>query len=162
MRKVLFLLMLITSVVFIVVGCKEEGEFETGKIYVIDSEMMHLIPIDINIRKTGIEDQAEFMLSSIIKGYDHNPKIRRLVPDIKGCMSVKVNNKTAIVDIKNKMIKNHPKGRDLEQLTVYSIVNTLTSLDEIDNVRFTINGKVKKDFMGYLDMRNSFRFEDVV
>ena len=41
-------------------------------------------------------------------------------------------------------------------LMVYSIVNSLTEIDGIVNVRFTIDGRVQKDFVGYLDMRETF------
>ena len=62
----------------------------------------------------------------------------------------------AYVDIKQELADKHPEGRDLELLTVYSIVNSLTGLDGIVNVRFTIDGKRQKDFKGYIDMRETF------
>ena len=67
-----------------------------------------------------------------------------------------MNGKTAYVNIKEKMISSHPDGRELELLTVYQIVNSLTSIEGIENVRFSINGRVQKNFMGYLDMREIF------
>ena len=48
--------------------------------------------------------------------------------------------------LKQELVDKHPDGRDLELLTVYSIVNSLTGLDGIVNVRFTIDGKRQKDF----------------
>ena len=41
-------------------------------------------------------------------------------------------------------------------LIVYQIVNSLTSIDGIDNVRFTVDGKVKKEYAGFIDMRETF------
>jgi hypothetical protein len=71
-------------------------------------------------------------------------------------MTVKVKDKIAYVDIKKDVVNEHPDGRDLEMLTVYSIVNSLTGIDGIVNVRFTIDGKIEKKFKGYLDMRETF------
>ena len=102
------------------------------------------------------EEQAKLVIKALIEGDDDNLKIRRTIPDIRGCMSVKVKGEIAYVDIKRKMIENHSEGRDIELLTVYSIVNSLASVKGITNVRFTIEGEVSEDFMGYLDMRETF------
>ena len=69
---------------------------------------------------------------------------------------MKVLDRIAYVDIKQELVDKHPDGRDLELLTVYSIVNSLTGLDGVVNVRFTIDGKRQKDFKGYIDMRETF------
>ena len=71
-------------------------------------------------------------------------------------MTVKVKDKIAYVDLKSSILKTQPDGRDFEILTVYSIVNSLTNVDGIVNVRFTVDGERKKDFMGYVDMRETF------
>ena len=71
-------------------------------------------------------------------------------------MTVSVKDDIAYVDIKDSMIQNHEDGRDLELLTVYSVVDSLLSIKGITNVRFTVNGHKQKDFMGYLDMRETF------
>jgi hypothetical protein len=54
------------------------------------------------------------------------------------------------------MVEAHPEGRELELLTIYSIVNSLTGIEGISTVRFTINHEITKDFMGYVDMRETF------
>lgn len=126
------------------------------KIYFADSEMLRLIPLKENIPVTNAERMAKRVLERLIEGHDENPKIRRFIPNVKGCMSVKVKGHTACVDIKKEMIEGHPEGRDAELLTVYAIVNSLTGIDGIDTVRFTIEGEEKKDFMGHIDMRETF------
>ena len=126
------------------------------KVYFVDAEMMRLIPVKTTMPRTSAEKTARCVLDALIKGHDDNPKIRRLIPREKNCMTVKVKDKTAYVDLKSSMFASHPDGRDPEILTVYSIVNSLTDIDGIENVRFTIDGEVKKDFMGYVDMRETF------
>ena len=78
------------------------------------------------------------------------------IPNVKHGIKVKVLDRIAYVDIKQELVDKHPDGRDLELLTVYSIVNSLTGLDGVVNVRFTIDGKRQKDFKGYIDMRETF------
>lgn len=156
LKKMLFVIILIIG--FGTVALSSGGQPETMeiKLYFVDAGMMRLIPISTSIRKTDTEHEAKAVINALIAGRDSNPKIRRLIPDIKNCMSVRVNGSTAYVNITQKMIDAHPEGRDLEILTVYQIVNSLTSIDGITNVRFKINSQTQKNFMGYLDMRETF------
>lgn len=71
-------------------------------------------------------------------------------------MRVKIKDNTAIVDIKKGFIKNKPGNKTHGLLAVYSIVNSLTSIEEIDTVKFLIDGKVDKGFISGLDMRETF------
>lgn len=162
MKKFMFFIMLLTCAAVIGSAVRADMPTEELKLYVVDAEMLHLIPVDITVRKADKAGEARAVISALIRGFDENPKIRRLIPDIRGCMSVKVAGNTAYVNITESMIKNHPDGRDIEKLTVYSIVNSLTAIRGIDSVKFTINGRPGRKFMGYMDMRASFAFESFV
>ena len=162
MKKIVFFVLILTCAATIAFARNEDKPMEVIRIYVVDAEMMHLIPTEISIRETDTQGEAGEVISALIRGFDENPKIRRLIPKIRGCMSVKVEGNTAHVNITKAMVENHPDGRVLEQLTVYSIVNSLTSLRGIDTVQFTVDGKIRRDFMGYMDMRGAFAFKNVV
>ena len=127
-----------------------------AQIYYVDHSMLRLIPINVNLGKTSTKVAAEEMLKKLIEGRDENSKILRVIPDIDNCMSVKIKNNTAIVDIKNKFIKNKPENKIHGLLAVYSIVNSLTSIEGIDTVKFHIDGKEDKGFVSGLDMRETF------
>lgn len=126
------------------------------QIYFVDAEMLRLMPVKITIPHMSPEKMAKRVVSELIEGRDENPKIRRLIPKEKRCMTVKVKDRIAYVNITDTMTEAVPDGRDLEVLTVYSIVNSLTGLEGIVNVRFTVNGHVQRDFKGYIDMRETF------
>ncbi len=162
MKKFVFCTLILVCAAAIFFSLDKDKPAETLKLYIVDAEMLHLIPTEITVRKTDVQGAASDVIAALIRGFDDNPKIRRLIPKIRGCMSVKVKGNTAYVNISEAMIKNHPDGRDLERLTVYSVVNSLTSISGIENVQFTINGKIRRDFMGYMDMRGAFAFEKVV
>ena len=162
MKKIVFFVLILTCAATIVFAHNEDKPVEILKLYVVDAEMMHLIPTEITVRETDAQGEASEVIAALIRGFDENPKIRRLIPKIRGCMSVRVEGNTAHVNIRRAMVENHPDGRVLEQLTVYSIVNSLTSIRGIDNVQFTVDGKIRRDFMGYMDMRGAFAFESVV
>ena len=126
------------------------------KLYMIDAEMLRLIPVKIKIPEGETQRMAQRLLDELVDGRDDNPKIRRLIPKIEGCLTANVEDNNVTVNISGEVIKKHPEGRDLELLTVYQIVNTLTELKDIKTVRFTIDGKTQRNFMGYLDMRETF------
>lgn len=155
-RHVAFLLILLIGFGVVAVSGSIKAQTTEVKLYFVDSQMLRLMPVKMAIPQTTPEKMAQRMLSEIIEGRDENPKIRRLVPKEKKCMTVKVKDKIAYVDIKQSAVDAQPDGRDLELLTVYSIVNSLTGIDGIVNVRFTVNGQVQKDFKGYIDMRETF------
>lgn len=156
MKKVIFVFIILIGLGIAIVSFGTNIPTTEVKIYFTDAQVLKLIPVRTQIPKLTSEQQAKIVIKELIKGHDDNLKIKRTIPDIDGCMSVTVKNNIAYVDIKQSMIENHSDGRDIELLTVYSIVNSLINIEGISNVRFTINGKSQKDFMGYLDMRETF------
>lgn len=156
LRHVLFFVILAAAFGIAVISKGIKTEVTEIKMYFVDAEMMRLIPVRTSIPEMSAERTAKRALELLIEGHDDNPKIRRIIPDKKNCMTVKVKNEIAIVDIKKEMLEERLEGRDIELLAVYSIVNTLTGIDGITNVKFTIEGKTQRDFMGYLDMRETF------
>lgn len=128
----------------------------TARLYFVDAEMLRLIPVEMQFPETQPQRMAQRVLSELIKGRDDNPKIRRIIPNVKRGMTVKVRDGCAFVDIKSEIKENHPDGRDLEILTIYQIVNSLTEIDGIQTVRFTVDGEITRNFMGHIDMRETF------
>lgn len=53
---------------------------------------------------------------------------------------------TIMLDLSENFINNHPGGAELESATIYSIVNTLTELTEVNSVKFLINGEENRGF----------------
>lgn len=46
-----------------------------------------------------------------------------------------------VLDLSESFINNHPGSAEAESATIYSIVNTLTELTEVNSVKFLINGQ---------------------
>lgn len=155
-RVIVFILILAAGLGIILANVNNTPSMVGVKIYFTDSQMMRLLPVQVFIADSTPQKKAEKIIDELIQGRDDNPKIRRTIPKMKDCMSVKVKGSTAYVNLTKKMAEEHPDGRDNELLTVYSIVNSLTEIDGINTVRFTVDGKTSKDFMGYIDMRETF------
>ena len=129
---------------------------EAVELYFVDSELMMLIPSTFYLPDVSREKAAKKVVSELINGRDSNDKIMRIMPKIKGGITVKVKNDTAYVDLSNEFVQAHTDNPHKEILTVYSIVDSLTSIDGIKKVRFTIAGKEQAKFKGNIDMREVF------
>ena len=128
----------------------------TPQIFFVDKKLHRLISLDFT--ETG--DTARVckkMVNAIISGRDSNPEILRIIPNATGLISVKVKNQRAYIDLSSELRENISKNPENEKLTVYQLVNSLTSVEGIDSVCFTIDGKVEKNFLGFLDMREIFK-----
>lgn len=68
-----------------------------------------------------------------------------------------LNNGTAIVDFSAAFRENHPGGCRLEQLTIFSVVNTLTlNVPGIKRVKFLIDGAQAQTLAGHLTLEFPF------
>jgi uncharacterized lipoprotein NlpE involved in copper resistance len=101
----------------------------------------------------GTDKIASALVKELVRG-PSNSALKPTVPDGSSLRSpVKVEGRTAIVDMTKEFIDNHPGGKEAEEMTIFSIVNTLTELKDIETVKFQVNGKTQKEFKG------SFRFD---
>ena len=54
------------------------------------------------------------------------------------------------------LLKTSRKAHSKNTTAAATIVNSLTSIDGIVKVKFTIDGKPQKNFKGFIDMREAF------
>lgn len=67
-----------------------------------------------------------------------------------------------IVDFSGDLVVNHPGGAQNEELTVYSIVNTLTQFPTVKEVQILVEGKVVETIGGYMDISTTFTRNDSI
>ena len=135
---------------------KKETKDFSAHIYYVDHSMLRLIPVNTSFEKTTKEKAAKQMIKKLIEGQDKNPKILRIIPKKENCIEVKIKDNRVIVNFKKEFIKNKPENKIHGLLAIYSIVNSLTSIEGIDTVTFLIDGKSEKGFVHGLDMRETF------
>ncbi len=128
------------------------------EIYFVDMRLNRLLPYESQIIDADTEDMAKAVINAIIKGRDDDTSIRRVVPDIPDGLEVSVKDTVAYVDINSKLKRELNHSRDEEKLFVFQIVNSLTSLKGIRFVKFTMDGAIHKDFLGFYDMRDTYKF----
>ena len=159
MKRFIFFAIMIAGVIAFVVSCKErETVLKTPiNVYYVDSELNRLLPFEREIVVADSEHMAQSAIELLSEGWDENEKIRRLIPEKEKGISVRVKDDIAYVDISSSVNGNLPSSRDIEKLMIYQITNTLTEVKGIRYVKFTVDGEIRKKFMGYLDMRQTYK-----
>lgn len=118
--------------------------------------------VDIKEAKKGAESLASAMVKELIKG----PKAEGLTPLIAEGTTLRspvtIKERVAVVDFTKEFVDNHPGGKELAELTVYSVVNSLTEMKEIERVKITINGKETKNFKDSVTLNNDFPRNDAI
>jgi len=92
---------------------------------------------------------ASVIVKELIKGPGKESGLKPTIPAGTQLRSpVTINGGIATVDFTKEFIDKHSGGKAAEQVTLFSIVNSLTEIKEIQKVKFLIDGKPKKEFKG--------------
>lgn len=160
MRRLVFLFIILSGGVFFAISCagRDDVPVSPARIYYVDSGINMLLPYETELVEASAQYRAQSLIDKLIEGQDDNDKIRRIIPKEKGCITCRVDGMTAYVDVKSSIRKKLTDSRDIERLFIYQITDTLTSVKGIRYVRFTVDGEVHKNFMGYYDMRETYTF----
>jgi len=113
--------------------------------------------IPVSEAKKSVSNLASTIVRELIKGPSSEGGLKATIPSSAALRGpVSINAGIATVDFTKDFIDKHPGGKAAEQVTIYSIVNSLTELKEIEKVKFTINGKEQKDFKGNFQFNAPF------
>lgn len=125
----------------------EEGtKLKSEKRYVPMSEL-----------KKPTNELASLIIKELINGPAKGSGLKATIPaETKLRSNVKVGGGVATVDFSKEFKEKHPGGKNAELLTIYSIVNSLTELKDISEVKFKIDGKTTKEFKGDFKFDNAF------
>lgn len=159
MKRLVFLFIIVSGIVFFAIACvgRDNVPKTQSNIFFADSRLNRLLPYECDIIDADTESMAKNVLDKLILGRDNNSAIRRIIPKRDKCLSVYVKGNIAYVNIDSKIKEDMNYSRDTEELFVYQIVNSLTSLKGIRFVKFTVDGAVHKDFLGFFDMRETYK-----
>ncbi len=108
--------------------------------------------------KESLEIQA---LKELMKG----PKFKnnsKTIPSETKILSVETKDEVCFVNLSQEFVSRHTGGTASEQLTIYSIVNTLTELDGVEKVQFLIEGQKNESFIHMLINEPFVRDESII
>jgi len=105
--------------------------------------------IPITEAKKSTSSLATAVVNELINGPGTGSGLKPTIPEgTKLRAPVAVNAGIATVDLTKEFVDKHPGGKAAEQITLFSIVNSLTELKDIQKVKFLIEGKSRKEYKG--------------
>ena len=95
--------------------------------------------------KELIDNPYEKLMELLIQG-PQNDNLVTTIPEGTKVNKAEVKGDILYLDLSKEFIENHSGGEEEESRTIYSIVNTMTNLTEVDAVKILINGEENKAF----------------
>lgn len=125
----------------------EEQERKTIiKLYFQDKETGELMEEFRTIdAKLLANNPCEELIRLLIEG-PQGENLQKTLPEGTKINSIKIEGNTVYVDLSKEFIDHHAEGIENERNTIYSIVNTLTELNEVTFVRILIEGQENLEF----------------
>ena len=124
-------------------------EEEQVVLYFADENAQYLIP-EYRIIREGAEGPAKQAIIELIKG-PANSELYPTMPSTTRVNNLYVSDGIAYIDLSSEIINRHPGGSAGELLTVYSIVMTLTSFQDINKVQILVDGNSEETLVGHVD-----------
>ena len=130
-----------------------DQKFQTQeiKIFYPDENATKLVEVKRTIKFVDENEKYSAALSELMQ----TPKEQGLInifPKHTKIKSVTRKDDTAIVDFDKDIVKNFVGGSTGEEFLVNSVVDTLTEFDEINQVRFLIDGQEIETLSGHMDL----------
>ncbi|KNY27110.1 GerMN domain-containing protein [Pseudobacteroides cellulosolvens] len=113
--------------------------------------------IPISEAKKSVNNLAGIVVKELINGPTKKGLKATIPEDTKLIKSsVPIKSGVATVNLSKDFVDKHPGGKEAERLTIYSIVNSLTEIKDIQEVKFLINGKVCETYKGFFKFDAAF------
>jgi len=115
-------------------------------LYFIDKNTKELVPegrlIDV---KLLLKEPYQTLMQLLIDG-PKNDKLENSIPKGTRINKIEIKNDILYIDLSKEFIENHIGGEESESRTIYSIVNTMTTLTEVNGIKILIDGEENKEF----------------
>ena len=95
--------------------------------------------------KELVNDPYKKLMEMLIEG-PQNSNLTKTIPDGTKINKAELKGDVLYLDLSKEFIENHVGGEEQESITIYSIVNTMTRLTEVNAVKILIDGEENKAF----------------
>jgi len=109
----------------------------TIPIYFSDDQAQYMIG---EYRTISNDDPVTNAVNELLKG-PYSANLVALIPEGTKLLNAEVKNDIAYVDFSTDILKGATGGSILQRFIIYTIVNTVTEIDEVDAVQILIDGK---------------------
>ncbi len=118
----------------------EDEQHRYVRLYFADKEAGKLVAEARKVTLSAKESVEMRILKELIKGPEKKILVKT-IPEETKILSVETKEGVCFVNLSQEFISRHIGGSNSEMLTVYSIVNSLTQLENVDKVQFLIEGQ---------------------
>ena len=140
-KKFLGLNLILLFSLLLISGCSQSEKVTIYyPINLNSNKNIGLVKESHNISETDNKPKAA--LNQLIHGKPHSKESYSVIPKETKIIDVSINARIATVDFSREVL-DHNSGAEGESLGINSIVFTLTEFDNINKVKFTVEGKEK-------------------
>lgn len=127
----------------------EEQERQTiVSLYYTNTETNTLMPeAKVIDAKELLENPYVALVNYLIKPAK-GEKLKSSIPENTSVISGSLEGDIAVVNLSKEFIEGNNQNSDAIKLSIYSVVNTLTELNEVNSVKFLIDGEENKAIEG--------------
>lgn len=127
----------------------EEQERQTiVSLYYTNTETNTLMPeAKVIDAKELLENPYVALVNYLIKPAK-GEKLKSSIPENTSVISGSLEGDVVTINLSSEFIEGNKENADAIKLSIYSIVNTLTELNEVNSVKFLINGEENKAVEG--------------
>ncbi len=160
LRRTTAALMIVLLALWLTVACGgQEGEEVTPPeeeesveitLYFPDDQAERLSAETRRVKLDG-EEIPYVVIRELLKGPE-SPDLLASIPASARLLAVTVRDGIAYVNFSSELRTEHWGGSTGEIMTVYSIVNSLTELPEIERVKILVEGETVDTLAGHLDL----------
>lgn len=123
--------------------------------------VVHKLPV--SKEKLSTQELARTIVKELIGGPKSDSVLYRTIPPEARLLGLEIHGDTATVNFSREFISKHWGGSWSEELTIYSLVNSLTELPQIKRVQLLVEGESNVSIGGHVFLDQIFeRRDDVV
>lgn len=112
----------------------------TVSVFYADKESRYLIEEKVKTKLETVEEQAAYAVS-LLGQLPDTEALRTTLPKGTEILDLSIEDHVCSIDFSEEFYLNRPQTDGEERIVLLSIVNTLTSFDEIETVQFFVSGE---------------------
>ena len=134
----------------------ETTEYAILKLYFSNADATDLEVEERVIEVNTNQSREKSILEQLIAGPLESCCTRTIPAETKIRDVTTTNDGTCYVNLSQEFVTKYISGEKAEQLAVYSIVNSLCELEQVERVQFLIEGEKLDEFKGQMDFKTPF------
>ncbi len=131
---------------------------ETVKLYFSDSQAENLVEVTKEIALTK-DDSLEMKIIDALQTESEDEELSNVIDRCITVKSIGIEDKLATVDVSSEKLEG---SSTQEMFFIEGIVSALTQLEDIEKVKFTVDGEEKESLMGHMDATMTYTQEEVM